>query len=105
MSRIVTYTPVSPDEVVRPIRKKTPLTELVRAAEVGRENTRTAHMTLETIRSNLVNNDSLDEFEAANEEKGIFGWLERRRKRAPAPTRAEPVTILRAASVFATSRR
>jgi len=106
MSRIVNYTPVDLDEAVELTPRKTPLTELVRAANGGRDATRSAHLTLETIRSNLVSSASLEEFEAANENKGIFGWLERRRKRTAksAARRAESVTIL-TTGVFATSRR
>jgi len=88
--------------------KKMPLTELVRAANGGRAVTsRTAHLTLEAIRTKLVDTDSLEEFEAANETKGIFGWLGRRRKRtAEVPERrTDSVRILAAATVFATSRR
>jgi hypothetical protein len=108
MGRVVIYTPVDSNEVDEFAEKKTPLTELIRASNGYREaNSRTAHLTLQAIRAKLVDSDSLEEFEAANENKGIFGWLERRRKAAAeAPVRrTESITILTAATVFASSRR
>ncbi len=107
MGRVVIYTPVDLSEADEFAEKKMPLTELVRAANGGRAVTsRTAHLTLEAIRTKLVDTDSLEEFEAADENKGIFGWLGRRRKRAEVPERrTDSVRILAAATVFATSRR
>lgn len=108
MGRVVIYTPVKSSEADEFAEKKMPLTELVRAANGGRAVTsRTAHLTLEAIRSKLVDTDSLEEFEAADENKGIFGWLGRRRKRtAEVPEqRTDSVRILAVATVFATSRR
>jgi hypothetical protein len=108
MNRVVTYTPVGLKEADESTPRKKPLTELVRAANGGREpNPRTAHLTLEAIRAKLVNTDSLDAFEAADENKGIFGWLDRRRKASPEVV-ARPndsFTILTTATVFASSRR
>lgn len=107
MNRTVVYTPVDLNEADESTPRKTPLTELVRAASGGRElNSRTAHITLDAIRAKLVNTDSLEAFEAANENKGIFGWFDRRRKALPevSARRNDSFTILTAATVFASSR-
>ena len=106
MNRVVIYTPVDLNEADAFAEKKTPLTELVLAS--SRDHTpRSAHLTLDVIRARLVDTDSLEEFETTNEHKGIFGWFERRRKAAaeiPA-RRTDSITVLTAATVFASSQR
>jgi hypothetical protein len=65
------------------------------------------NLTLAAIRAQLVDLNSLDRIEAADQSKGIFGWFERRRRLSLEVTEKSPSQslLMPSATIFATSRR
>jgi hypothetical protein len=109
MTVMVNFTPVDLRDEAENTEKKMPLNKLIRSAAGRQESTRSAKLTLDKIRANLINDESVDEFEQAAQRQGIFGWLGRgRRRRRPATStsnESESLAIFPASGAFATGQR